>query len=133
MPYGRLQADLPFRILGLESDNGTEFINPVLLDDCTSQGITVTRSRPYLENDTCHIERKNWGVVRRLVGYDRLETQPSQRSSGSTTWFATTSTFLHPVRKLVSKTGTGPRGPVGTMPHKHDLIACSTAACSPSR
>jgi hypothetical protein len=69
----RLQADLPFRILGLDSDNGTEFINHVVLDYCTSQGITFTRSRPYLKNDTCHIEQKNWAVVRRLVGYDRLE------------------------------------------------------------
>ena len=44
-----------------------------LLEYCASQGITFTRSRPYLKNDTCHIEQKNWAVVRRLVGYDRLE------------------------------------------------------------
>jgi Integrase core domain len=48
----RLQADLPFRILGLDSDNGTEFINRALLDYCTEHGITFTRSRPYLKNDT---------------------------------------------------------------------------------
>src|SRR5215472_17668712 len=52
----RLQANLPFRIRGLDSDNGTEFINRVLLDYCTDQGITFTRSRPYLKNDTCHVE-----------------------------------------------------------------------------
>ena len=52
----RLQAELPFRILGLDSDNGTEFINRVLLDYCTDHGITFTRSRPYLKNDTCHVE-----------------------------------------------------------------------------
>jgi hypothetical protein len=68
-----LQADLPFPILGLDSDNGSEFINQALLDYCASQGITFTRSRPYKKNDTCHIEQKNWAVVRRLVGYDRLE------------------------------------------------------------
>jgi hypothetical protein len=69
----RLQAELPFRILGLDSDNGTEFINRAMLDYCTERGITFTRSRPYLKNDTCHVEQKNWAVVRRLVGYDRLE------------------------------------------------------------
>ncbi len=53
----RLQADLPFRVLGLDSDNGTEFINRVLLDYCTDHGITFTRSRPYLKNDTCHVEQ----------------------------------------------------------------------------
>jgi hypothetical protein len=42
-------------------------------DYCTNQGITFTRSRPYLKNDTCHIEQKDWAVVRRVVGYDRLE------------------------------------------------------------
>jgi hypothetical protein len=53
----RLKADLPFRVLGLDSDNGTEFINRALLDYCASQGITFTRSRPYLKNDTCHVEQ----------------------------------------------------------------------------
>ena len=65
----RLRPELPFRILGLDSDNGTEFINRALLEYCTDQGITFTRSRPYLKNDTCHVEQKNWAVVRRLVGY----------------------------------------------------------------
>lgn len=53
----RLQAELPFRVLGLDSDKGTEFINHVLLDHCTDHGITFTRSRPYLKNDTCHVEQ----------------------------------------------------------------------------
>jgi len=69
----RIRAELPFRILGLDSDNGTEFINRCMLDYCTDHGITFTRSRPYLKNDTCHVEQKNWAVVRRLVGYERLE------------------------------------------------------------
>ena len=53
----RLCAELPFRILGLDSDNGTEFVNRALLEYCTDQGITFTRSRPYLKNDTCHVEQ----------------------------------------------------------------------------
>ena len=109
--YGlqRLQADLPFPILGLDSDNGSEFINQALLDYCASQGITFTRSRPYKKNDTCHIEQKNWAVVRRLVGYDRLEL-PALAALGRIHDLARDYVnFLHPVRKLVSKTRTGPR------------------------
>ena len=109
--YGlqRLQADLPFPILGLDSDNGSEFINRALLDYCASQGITFTRSRPYKKNDTCHIEQKNWAVVRRLVGYDRLEL-PALAALGRIHDLARDYVnFLHPVRKLVSKTRTGPR------------------------
>lgn len=51
----RMRAELSFRILGLDTDNGTEFINRALLDYCTDQGIAFTRSRPYLKNDTCHV------------------------------------------------------------------------------
>jgi len=109
--YGlqRLQADLPFPILGLDSDNGSEFINRALLDYCASQAITFTRSRPYKKNDTCHIEQKNRAVVRRLVGYDRLEL-PALAALGRIHDLARDYVnFLHPVRKLVSKTRTGPR------------------------
>ena len=105
----RLQADLPFRILGLDSDNGTEFINRVLLDYCTSQNITFTRSRPYLKNDTCHVEQKNWAVVRRLVGYDRLELPALAALERIHDLARDYVNFLHPVRKLVTKTRNGPR------------------------
>jgi len=105
----RIRAELPFRILGLDSDNGTEFINRALLDYCTDHGITFTRSRPYLKNDTCHVEQKNWAVVRRLVGYDRLEwpaLAALERIHGLAGDYIN---FLHPVRKLVNKTRSGPR------------------------
>jgi hypothetical protein len=105
----RLQADLPFRILGLDSDNGTEFINHVLLNYCNDHGITFTRSRPYLKNDTCHVEQKNWAVVRRLVGYDRLELPALPALERIHDLARDYVNFLHPVRKLVSKTRTGPR------------------------
>ena len=54
----RLRTELPFRILGLDSDDGTEFIHRALLDYCTDQNITFTRSRPYLKSDTCHVQQK---------------------------------------------------------------------------
>lgn len=66
---------LPFPLLGLDSDNGSEFINHQLYAYCQRQGITFTRSRPYKKNDSAHVEQKNWSVVRRLVGYDRYSSK----------------------------------------------------------
>ena len=54
-----IQAGLPFPLLGIDSDNGSEFINDHLLRWCTSQRITFTRSRPANKNDGCHVEQKN--------------------------------------------------------------------------
>ena len=71
----QLRLDLPFPLLGLDSDNGSEFINETLLRYCQSEQITFTRSRPYQKNDQAHVEQKNWSVVRHTVGYDRLETE----------------------------------------------------------
>src|SRR5205823_4999328 len=79
------------------------------LDYCTNQGITFTRSRPYLKNDTCHVEQKNWAVVRRLVGYDRLELSALPALERIHDLARDYVNFLHPVRKLVSKTRSGPR------------------------
>jgi hypothetical protein len=67
---------LPFPLLGIDSDNGSEFINELLYRYCLDQQITFTRSRPYQKNDQAHVEQKNWSVVRHTVGYDRWETEP---------------------------------------------------------
>jgi hypothetical protein len=65
---------LPFPLLGLDSDNGGEFINTELYRFCEGEGITFTRSRPYRKNDNCFVEQKNWPVVRQQVGYLRYDT-----------------------------------------------------------
>lgn len=67
------RALLPFPLLGIDSDNGGEFINALLLRYCQQEKITFTRCRPYHKNDQCHVEQKNWTVVRQVVGYSRLE------------------------------------------------------------
>ena len=67
--------NLPFPLLGLDSDNGSEFINHHLFAYCQRKSITFTRARPYRKNDNAHIEQKNWSVVRRLIGYDRYHSQ----------------------------------------------------------
>ena len=71
----QMRHRLPFPLLGIDSDNGGEFINNILYRYCLTEQITFTRSRPYRKNDQAHVEQKNWSVVRRLIGYDRFETQ----------------------------------------------------------
>jgi hypothetical protein len=65
---------LPFRLRGIDSDNGSEFINNHLYRYCQAQEIQFTRGRPYKKDDNAHIEQKNWTHVRKLVGYWRYDT-----------------------------------------------------------
>lgn len=65
---------LPFRLRGIDSDNGSEFINHHLYRYCAAQAIQFTRGRPYKKDDNAHIEQKNWTHVRKLVGYGRYDT-----------------------------------------------------------
>jgi len=65
---------MPFPLLGVDSDNGSEFINHHLLAWCEKRQITFTRSRPGNCNDGAHVEQKNWAVVRTAVGYHRYDT-----------------------------------------------------------
>ena len=69
-----IAAVMPFPIRGIDSDNGSEFINFHLLDWCCKHQITFTRSRVGNKNDGCHVEQKNWTTVRALVGYHRYDT-----------------------------------------------------------
>jgi|TARA_B100001971_G_scaffold156380_1_gene145936 hypothetical protein len=70
-----IAQSLPFPLLGLDSDNGGEFINHHLYSYCLRKQITFTRSRPYKKNDNAHVEQKNWSVVRRLIGYHRYSSR----------------------------------------------------------
>jgi hypothetical protein len=101
---GQLRLDLPFALLGLDSDNGSEFINDTLLRYCQSEQITFTRSRPYKKNDQAHVEQKNWSVVRQTVGYDRLET-PGELALLRSIYadLRLYINFFQPVLKLVGK------------------------------
>ena len=68
----RVRTRLPMPLGGLDSDNGSEFINRALVDYCRLHRITFTRSRPWKKNDSAHVEQKN---VRQLVGYDRFTSR----------------------------------------------------------
>jgi len=68
---------LPFPLLGVDTDNGSEFLNFPLLDYCTRAKITFTRGRAYRKNDQCYVEQKNGSIVRQIVGYDRFAGEPA--------------------------------------------------------
>jgi len=70
----QIRAALPFELKGIDSDNGSEFINGHLLRYCRSRGIQFTRGRPYKKDDNAHIEQKNWTHVRKLLGYTRFDS-----------------------------------------------------------
>ena len=70
----KISQRLPFKILGIDSDNGSEFINYHLLSWCDKQDIQFTRSRPYKKDDNAHIEQKNWTHVRKFMGWDRYDS-----------------------------------------------------------
>jgi len=69
-----IRQELPFRLQGLDSDNGSEFINAHVWTFCTDHQVQFTRGRPYKKDDNAHVEQKNWTHVRRLVGWDRIDT-----------------------------------------------------------
>ena len=66
---------LPFPMRGIDSDNGSEFINHHLVAYCAAKQIEFTRSRPYKKDDNAHVEQKNWTHVRKLLGYLRYDSQ----------------------------------------------------------
>jgi len=70
-----MRRALPFTLLGLDADNGSEFINYHLLDYCKNSEVQFTRSRPYKKDDNAHIEQKNWTHVRKLMGWDRYDSE----------------------------------------------------------
>jgi hypothetical protein len=71
----QIRRRLPFDLLGIDSDNGSEFINDHLLSYCKQRNIQFTRGRPYKKDDNAHIEQKNWTHVRKLMGYVRYDTK----------------------------------------------------------
>lgn len=99
-----MRARLPFPLLGIDSDNGSEFINDLLYRYCLTEKITFTRSRPYKKNDQAHVEQKNWSVVRHLVGYDRFDSDAEhtllQSIYDNLRFYFN---FFQPVLKLTSK------------------------------
>ena len=68
-----IEQSLPFRVLEWHPDSGSEFINWLCYDWCLTRGIELTRSRPNRKNDNCFVEERNGHVVRKWIGYTRLD------------------------------------------------------------
>ena len=103
-----IRQNLPFPLLGIDSDNGGEFINDELARYCAQEHLTFTRGRAGRKNDNPYVEQKNWSVIRRLVGYGRYETQKqvNQLNALYAVYRLYVNHFL-PVPKLVSKVREG--------------------------
>jgi hypothetical protein len=101
---------LPVPLTGLDSDNGSEFINHHLHAWCQREGITFTRSRPWQKNDSAHVEQKNGAIVRRLIGYDRFATRAAYAQLTRVYQLARLHVnFFQPVQQLVTKSRQGAR------------------------
>lgn len=100
---------LPFPLTGIDSDNGTEFINWNLKRWADRHRITFTRSRPYKKNDNAHIEQKNFTHVRKIIGYMRLDTRKQQDMLNSLyrNELRLYINFFQPSQKLIKKERVG--------------------------
>lgn len=107
----QIRRSLPFALRGIDSDNGSEFINHHLKRYCDKLGIQFTRGRPYKKNDNAHIEQKNWTHVRKLLGWDRYDTV-EQREAMNALYRSELRLFMNlfqPSVKLVQKERVGSR------------------------
>jgi len=101
-------ARFPFKIAGIDSDNGSEFINAHMLAYCIVNKITFTRSRAYRKNDSCYVEQKNYSVVRRATGYLRYDTAEELTILNELyIYLGYYTNFFQPVTKLKLKTRIG--------------------------
>jgi len=105
-----IRKRLPFELLGIDSDNGSEFINVHLLNYCEREHITFTRSRTGRKNDNCFVEQKNYSIVRRAVGYLRYDTEKELKTMNEMyNVLRVYTNFFLPSMKLIEKTRIGSR------------------------
>ena len=107
--FDEIKKELPFPLKGIDSDNGSEFINYHLSNFCDKNHIQFTRGRPYKKDDNAHIEQKNWTHVRKIFGYVRYDTEEALAAMNDLyrnelRWFKN---FFLPSVKLVKKVRIG--------------------------
>jgi hypothetical protein len=75
--FERIKSRLPFDLLAIDPDSGSEFINWIIKLWCDRQSpsVMMTRIRPYYKNDHARIEQKNYTNIRDFLGYTRLEDE----------------------------------------------------------
>ncbi len=111
--FRRCQARLPFAVVVLHPDNGSESLNDLILTFWHNQPQTphFSRSRPYQKNDNAHVEQKNWTCVRRVFGYQRIDT-PEQVAFMNALYrgpLRLYTNFFQPVLKCIAKQRVGSR------------------------
>ena len=106
----KIRVRLPFPLLGIDSDNGSEFINDELFRYCIQEQLTFTRGRVGRKNDNPFVEEKNWSAIRRSVGYGRFDT-PKQLAHLNAFYEVHRLYFNHfiPVTKLIATERRGSR------------------------
>jgi len=104
-----IEQALPFKLLGIDSDNGSEFINYHLKAFCDQKKIQFTRGRPYKKDDNAHIEQKNWTHVRKIFGYLRYDSEPTRQAMNDLyrNELRTLQNLFLPSMKLISKARVG--------------------------
>lgn len=106
-----IEKALPFRLKGFDSDNGSEFINEILLKHFLKRHrpVLFTRSRAYKKNDNAHVEQKNWTHVRQWIGYGRLDKPEATDLLNDlyTNEWRLFHNFYSPSMKLISKQRVG--------------------------
>ena len=108
--FEKVASELPFAMLGVDSDNDSTFMSQAVFDYCKGRGLEQTRSRAYKKNDQAWVEQKNGAVVRRLVGYGRLSGREATKALAQL--YASSRlyiNFFQPSFKLKSKTRDGAR------------------------
>jgi hypothetical protein len=129
-----MRQALPFALRGIDSDNGSEFINAHLLRYCRGHAIQFTRGRPYKKDDNAHIEQKNWTHVRKLLGYVRYDA-PAAVAAMNALYRQDLRLFQNlflPSVKLVEKVRVG-AGSGGSTPARRPPSTASTPAPRPIR
>jgi len=123
-----IRDHLPFPLLGIDSDNGSEFINHHLFSWCTEHQVTFTRSRSGNKNDGAHVEQKNWTQVRQIAGYHRYDTA-AELELLNRIWTRQTdlTNFFYPQQKLIAKERIGAKVikkyDTATTPHRRAIVA----------
>jgi hypothetical protein len=100
----KTKENLPFPMLGFDSDHGGEFINHQLYDYCVQNNIQFTRARPYRKNDNCYVEQKNGDAVRKTVGYYRFEGENAQKALAKVYHFYNQLlNYYYPTMRLIAR------------------------------
>ena len=103
----RILARLPFPVLEIHPDNGSEFLNAHLVHFWKEkvQGVILSRSRPFHKNDNRFVEQKNSTLVRAYLGPARFDTAQQTNAINQLyekMWLYYN--FFQPVMRLVEKT-----------------------------